>query len=133
MLPSALCACDPPRRSFLLLSLHHQRCGSKTKAREAFRAGLALRNGESGLPTAEEARLLTAWALLESKSGNMHTAVLLLRRASHVEREPSTVLSWRRFREYNRRHNPLARKRPPPPRPSAATEEELGDAEEWGI
>ena len=117
-------------RSYMLLSLHHQRVGrmaqraahdasaddlSREQARTAFRSGLALRSGE----TEAEIELLQAWALLESNSGNMHRACFLLRRAAQLERVGHIQLAcnsparaafqWAQFREYIRSHNPLAR------------------------
>lgn len=101
-------------RSYLLLALHHQRMGKLSRrptavdrappeitnyhrdaARNAFNAGLALRSGNAVI----EAEILQAWALLESKCGNMHRAVLLLRRSAQLN--PSRVIqafNWKLFR-----------------------------------
>ncbi len=103
-------------RSYLLLSLHHQRMGSRDGARSALRAGLVARGvhraerDDPGAQRADEVELLQAWALLESKAGDMPRAVLLLRRASQLDRRRvRAVLSWAIFREHIRQHNPLAR------------------------
>jgi hypothetical protein len=108
-------------QSFLLLALHHQRyaraAGAEDErqlaldsARAAFRDGLVLRKQDES-----SAALLQAWALLESKDGNMHRAVLLLRRASHLDRERvRQAFSWKLFRDYIRERNPLARPRAMP-------------------
>ena len=90
------------RRSHLLLVLHMQRCGApKTHTRDAFRCGL--------LSDPDDATLLQAWALYESKLDNMHRAVHLLRRAVRVDRSAIGALRWKKFKTYNRNHNPLAR------------------------
>jgi hypothetical protein len=102
-------------RAYLLLALHQQRMGAPGKegARQTFRRGVTLRSG-----TTAEAELFQAWALLESKDGNMHRAVLLLRRASQIDRQRvQRLLHWELFREYIRRHNPLARPRRRKPSP----------------
>jgi len=103
-------------QSYLLLGLHQQRVGRVSvpreehdyleHSRESFMTGV--------LHNPHDAQLLQAWALLESKMGNMHRSVLLLRRAAHVaddRRKITGVLSWRVFREYLREHNTLARPR----------------------
>ena len=48
-------------------------------------------------------------ALYESKAGNMHAAVHLLRRAAQVDRCAMGALRWQIFRSFNRANNPLAR------------------------
>ena len=97
-------------QSYLLLGLHQQRVGRVSvpreehdyleHSRESFMTGV--------LHNPHDAQLLQAWALLESKMGNMHRSVLLLRRAAHVaddRRKITGVLSWRVFREYLREHS----------------------------
>ena len=88
-------------RSHLLLALHLQRCGRASDAREAFRIGVQC-DRNSG-------QLLQAWALFESRQGEMQRAVHLLRRAVRVDRSVMGALRWWAFRNYNRHNNPLAR------------------------
>jgi len=89
-------------RSHLLLALHMQRCGAPSdETREAFRRAVAFDR--------DNAKLLQAWALYESKAGNMHAAVHLLRRAAQVDRSAMGALRWQIFRSFNRANNPLAR------------------------
>jgi TPR repeat protein len=88
-------------RSHLLLVLHLQRCGAAPdKTRDAFRQAVMFDRSDH--------RLLQAWALYESKNGNMHRAVHLLRRAAEIDHAALGALRWKRFREYCRSQNPLA-------------------------
>ena len=66
---------------------------------------------QSSLPwcSPQDAKLLQAWALFESKHGNMDRAVRLLQRAAKVDRAAIGALRWKVFRSYNQAHNPLAR------------------------
>ena len=79
-------------QAYLLAALHHRRMDHIDQARASFSEGI-LRNRN-------DARLMQAWGLFESKYGHMDRAVRLLRRA--VELDPSLyrVLSWRRFRTH---------------------------------
>ena len=71
-------------RSHLLLVLHLQRCGAgQTQTRDAFRQAVV--NDRSNH------QLLQAWALYESKHGNMHRAVHLLRRAAEMRPRPKLL------------------------------------------
>ena len=87
--------------SHLLLVLHLQRCGACTdETRQAFRRGIEFDRSSH--------RLLQAWALYESKHGDMHRAVHLLRRAAGIDHSALGALRWSRFRDYVRAKNPLA-------------------------
>ena len=88
-------------RSHLLLVLHLQRCGATPDTtRDAFRQAVMFDRSDH--------RLLQAWALYESKHGNMHRAVHLLRRAAEIDHSALGALRWKRFVEYCRSKNPLA-------------------------
>ena len=88
-------------QSHLLLVLHLQRCGAPMElTREAFRRAV--------LFDPDGYQLVQAWALFESKHGNMKRAVHLLRRAAEIDSSAIGALRWRRFREYCRTYNPLA-------------------------
>ena len=93
-------------RSHLLLALHYQRCGAHPEeTRRAFRSGIAKRT----VDTQSDAQLLQAWALFESKHGDMHRAVRLLQSAARMDRTAIGAFRWKHFRLYNQAHNPLAR------------------------
>ena len=98
-------------RSHLLLALHYQRMKRGTDAEHAFRQGVA--------HDRDNVQLLQAWALYESKHGNMKRAVRLLVRAAACDRSAIGALRWKIFRSYNQANNPLARpaKRGVAPRP----------------
>lgn len=100
-------------RSYLLLGLHQQRLGRVVASRgerDAFYAQARKVFSDGLICNPHDTNLLRAWGLLESKVGNMHRAVLLLRRAAQLDREAVIrILSWRIFRDYLRKHNTLAR------------------------
>jgi hypothetical protein len=79
-------------QSFLLAALHHRRMDHIDQARASFSEGI-LRNRD-------DARLMQAWGLFESKFGHMDRAVRLLRRAVDLDPSLYRVLSWRRFRTH---------------------------------
>ena len=95
---AALHGCDS--RSHLLLALHYQRMKRCADAEYAFRNGVACDR--------ENVQLLQAWALYESKNGNMKRAVRLLVRAAACDRSAIGALRWKIFRSYNQANNPLA-------------------------
>ena len=79
----------------------------------------------------DDFQLVQAWALYESKHGNMRRAVKLLQRAVSLDHSALGTLQWQRFKSYVRDTNPLARpsKRGVPPRPHAERTHE----DEFGI
>lgn len=77
-------------RSYLLAALHLVRINRYTEARDCFAEGI-LRNRE-------DAKLMQAWGLFESKHGTMRRARKLLERAVVLDDSLSGVLRWSRFR-----------------------------------
>ena len=77
--------------SFLLTALHLQRLGEYELARDAFAQGV--------LQHRDDAQLLQAWGLFESKHGCSRRALLLLKRAVSLDSSLGKVLRWRRFRQ----------------------------------
>lgn len=78
-------------RAYLLLALHLQRMSEVELARKAFRDGV------SQFKT--DAKLMQAWGLFESKSGNMRRARALINRAVKLDPSLRAVLRWKIFRE----------------------------------
>ena len=77
-------------RSYLLAALHLVRVGRYSDARDCF--------GEGILHNREDAKLMQAWGLFESKHGTMRRARKLLERAVVLDDSLSGVLRWSRFR-----------------------------------
>ena len=80
-------------RTFLLAALLHSRLGHPEQARAAFAEGV--------LHHRNDAKLMQAWGLFESKQGELRRAVRLLKRAVTLDSSLHKVLEWRMFREYN--------------------------------
>jgi hypothetical protein len=103
-------------RTFMLKALLQRRLGAVDGARAAFEAGAArlmIRDpaGAAGAsqPTLdldawprasrkEDAQLLQAWGLFESKHGDLQFAYNLLKAAVCLDRNLAGVLRWRMFR-----------------------------------
>ena len=78
-------------RSFLLAALlYSNHLGDTPAAREYFAQGI--------LKNREDATLMQAWGLFESKHGPSHRALQLLKRAVQLDPDKRQVLNWKRFR-----------------------------------
>lgn len=77
-------------RSFLLAALCYQRVGRIEDARATFSTGIRYNR--------DDAKLMQAWGLFESKHGELGRAVRLLKRAVTLDPSLHSVLRWRRFR-----------------------------------
>jgi tetratricopeptide (TPR) repeat protein len=78
-------------QTWLLLALLEQKVGEPARARAAFQEGIQL------CPSC--ARLTQAYALFESKQGNMLTALTLARRAVALDPSLAPILRWKMFRD----------------------------------
>jgi tetratricopeptide (TPR) repeat protein len=81
-------------QTWLLLALLEQKVGEPARARAAFQEGIQL------CPSC--ARLTQAYALFESKQGNMFTALALARRAVALDPSLSPILRWKMFKDVER-------------------------------
>ena len=97
-------------RSHLLLVLHLQRMqrhGEDAGMVTNDMVAATFRNGIAN--NRDDFQLVQAWALYESKHGNMRRAVKLLQRAVSLDHSALGTLQWQRFKSYVRDTNPLAR------------------------
>lgn len=79
-------------RSFLCAALLFSKVGLEDDARECFSAGVVAHRND--------ATLLQAWGLFESKCGALSRATRLLQRAVVLDPSLHKVLSWSRFRDH---------------------------------
>jgi hypothetical protein len=94
-------------RTFMLKALLQQRVGSLKKARKTFQAGWRAwkRKVLAGASftdkeVREEAQLLQAWGLYESKHGTIDVASFLVQTAVSLDSSLHRVLDWKMFRDY---------------------------------
>jgi hypothetical protein len=91
----------------MLKALLQQRVGSLREARKTFQAGWRAwkRKVLAGAKFTdkdirEEARLLQAWGLYESKHGTIDVATFLVQTAVSLDSTLSRVLDWKMFRDH---------------------------------
>jgi hypothetical protein len=98
-------------RTFMLKALLQQRQGLVEDARKTFRAGFRAwkrraKVGESlsDKDLHEEAQLLQAWGLMESKHGKLDLASYLVNCAVSLDSSLRGVLGWKIFREFRSKY-----------------------------
>jgi hypothetical protein len=94
-------------RTFMLKALLEQRLGLMANARKTFRAGYrawkrkkVARDEFTEKDIHEEAQLLQAWGLFESKHGTLDLAKYLVQNAVSLDNSLRRVLDWQMFRNH---------------------------------